>query len=408
LCDVHENIHVKRNQTPYEAYSHDADKFEELKQRVKSTAMPYYKKQKFWQKEIDTDEIIKRELNDTRYICREAVKYLKGICGNVTGTRGKVTSELAYQWGFVKDRDDHRHHAIDAAVVAVTQNKHLRELGKTKYSTEGGRFSPPWADFREELGEKVKHINVSHRTNRKVSGALHEETSYGITGRKDEKGHDIFVYRKKLQDLTTAMVEKIVDPVVREIVKGRLKDKSVDLAGSGKIPKEIWDDPLYMRNRTSEKKVQIKKVRITDVSTNLVMLQDKHGNPYRGVKPGDNHHIEILEYRDKRGNLKREGKVVSLFEAVSRSISTSRVVMRSHGEDKAFVCSLCKGDMFLFETSVEEAILCRIQEIWESTNVVLRPHANATQRGDINKSASRLKGRKVVVDPLGRIFPAND
>ena len=48
LCHVHENIHIKRNQTPYEAYGHDQDKFEELKQRINRTAMPYWKKQKFW------------------------------------------------------------------------------------------------------------------------------------------------------------------------------------------------------------------------------------------------------------------------------------------------------------------------------------------------------------------------
>ena len=66
--------------------------------------MTYWKKRKFWQKDINTDESISRELNDTRYICREVVKYLKQLCKNVRGTRGKVTAELAYHWGFIKDR----------------------------------------------------------------------------------------------------------------------------------------------------------------------------------------------------------------------------------------------------------------------------------------------------------------
>jgi len=77
LCEVHENIHVKGNKTPYEAYSHNQEKYEQIKQRVKNSAMPYWKRQKFWQKDINTDEIISRELNDTRYICREVVGYLK-------------------------------------------------------------------------------------------------------------------------------------------------------------------------------------------------------------------------------------------------------------------------------------------------------------------------------------------
>ncbi|MEA3224577.1 MAG: type II CRISPR RNA-guided endonuclease Cas9 [Planctomycetota bacterium] len=117
LCCVKEN-RLKGNQMPYEFYNGDAERFDELKQRVNRTAMPYWKKKKFWQKEIDTDVIISRELNDTRYICREVVKYLRQICKDVRGTRGKITHELGYQWGFVKDRDDHRHHAIDAGALA--------------------------------------------------------------------------------------------------------------------------------------------------------------------------------------------------------------------------------------------------------------------------------------------------
>jgi len=411
LCDVDENIRVKGDQSPYEAYSHDAEKFEELKQRVNKTAMPYYKKRKFWQKEIDTDEIIRRELNDTRYICREAVRYLKAVCRNVSGTRGKVTSELAYQWGFVKDRDDHRHHAIDAAVVAVTQNKHLRELGRTKYSTDGVRFAPPWPHFREELAEKVKHINVSHRANRKVSGALHEETNYGPTGRKDEKGQGIFVYRKRLEDLTIAMVEKIVDRVVQEIVKGRLRDKGVDLSGRGKIPKEVWAEPLYMRTTKSNKKVRIKKVRIAEVFNKMILLKNDSGRVYRGVAPGSNHHIEIYEYEDEKGRIKRDGDVVSMFEAVQRSRGGEPVVNRKRTDGKRFICSLAINDMVTMAGKNGDVDLWRVQRMSVNKQIYFRHHTAARIDDEstlIRKQVSLFDGRKVVVDPLGRVYPAND
>lgn len=408
LCQSNENIHVKRNQTPYEAYSHDTEKFEEMKQRVNRTAMPYWKKRKFWQKEINTDEIISRELNDTRYICREVVKYLKQLCKDVSGTRGKVTSELAYQWGFIKDRDNHRHHAIDAAVVAVTKNKHLRQLGESKYSTKGLTFALPWQHFREELAEKVKHINVSHRVSRKVSGALHKETSYGPTGEENK-----YVFRKHLDELTLPMVKNIVDDTVREIVKKRLIEKGINPneKGDRKIPKEVWTEPLYMKQTKSIKKVPIKKVRVYNVARNVIAMKDHSGKPYRFVEPGSNHHIEIFEYTYPEKKGKRDSKVVTMFEAVRRSIDGESVVQKNHGKGTRFVCSLSINDMVMMKNKAGEMDLCRVQKMDTNRIVRFRHHTASTiERKEtyIDKMAHLFEGHKVTVDPLGRIHPAND
>ena len=342
LCDVCENVHVKGDKTPYEAYSDNEEKYEQIKQRIK--VLPWPKRRKFLQREISLDECIQRELNDTRYICKEVVKYLKQIGINVRGTKGRTTAELRHQWGLnsilylagedMKNRDDHRHHTIDAAVVAVTDNKHLNKLAKSKYSTAGHSFTPPWPHFREELAEKVKHINVSHRVRRKVSGALHEETAYGPTGELDEKGQDIFVYRKRLEDLTGPMVAKIVDPVVKQIVTERLKEHNINPDKDKRIPKEVWNEPLYMKTTKSNKQVTIKKVRIQDVFNKMILVKDKSGKPYRAVAPGNNHHIEIFEYKDKKGQTKRGGKVVTMFEAVQRSQRGEPVVYRDYKNGK--------------------------------------------------------------------------
>jgi hypothetical protein len=163
-----------------------------------------------------------------------------------------------------------------------------------------------------------------------------------------------------------------------------------------------------MRTTKSNKKVLIKSVRIQNVKTNVIPLKNNSGEVYRVVEPGSNHHIEIYEYKDKKGRIKREGIVVSLFEAVSRSRAKKAVVQREHGEERNFVCSLCKGDMFVLQMDENEPILCCIQEIWESTNIVLRPHTHVGENGDINKTASKLRGYKVTVDPIGRVFRAND
>lgn len=406
LCDAHENIQVKRNQTPYEAYHDDIKKYEQIKQRVSKSKMPYWKRNRFSKKEIDTNEIIERELNDTRYITREAVKFLKQVCRNVSGTRGKTTSELAYQWGFIKNRDDHRHHAIDAVITAATEQKHLRELGRTKYSSTGNTFAPPWPHFREEVLEKVKHINVSHKPRRKVSGALHEETNYGLT---KEKGK--YVFRKHLEDLTLPMVEKIVDPVVREIVKGRLEEKNIDISGSGKPSKDVWKEPLYMKTTKSKKKVPIKKVRVYNVAENVIPIKDHLGQPYRYVEPGSNHHIEIFEYTDKKGNIKKDGKVITMFDAVQRSQRGEPLVKRDYGDGGQFVCSLGINEMFMMDTGDGNMEIHRVQKISQNGQIFFRIHTfggDLKKQKAISKVPNQLKGHKVTVDVIGRIHMAND
>ncbi len=406
LCEVHENIHVKKNQTPFEAYSHNPEKYEQIKQSIK--VLPWPKRQKFLKQEINIDNHINRELNDTRYICREVVEYLKKLGVNVRGTRGKITAELRHQWGLdgifdelgTRRNADHRRHATDAVVVGVTENEHLQKLARSKYSVTGVSFYPPWHGFREDVREKIDQINVSHRVCRKVSGKLHEETNYGPT-----KNKGLYVFRKELKNLTLPMVKNIVDPVVREIVKKRIEEKGSD----------FWKEPLYMKTTKSNKKVPIKKVRVYNVAENVIPMKDLSGQIYRYVETGSNHHIEIFEYKDKKGNIKRDGKVVTMFKAVQRSQHEEPVVQTNHGADKKFIFSLAINDMFNLELEDGSKILHRVQKIDKNNRIILRPHTYSGKVSDYDKppsiqrkSASTLLGCKVTVDPLGKIWPAND
>jgi CRISPR-associated endonuclease Csn1 len=416
LCFVDENRR-KGDQTPY-AFYNGTEQYEHILQRARR--LPYPKRQKFTQKEASLDDFIQRQLNDTRYITREILKYLKQLGCTVTGSRGKVTSELRHQWGLnsileselpgLKNREDHRHHAIDAVVTALTSQKHLRELAVTKYAVTHDGFPVPWEGFRDAVAEAINKIQVSHRVTRKVSGPLHEETSYGPTGLKDDKGQDVFVYRKKLEALTCAMVEKIVDPVVKEIVKRRLLEFGVDPEKKGSISKDVWAEPLYMKS-TKGAKVPIKKVRICDVFNNMIPVSDETGRPYRYVASGNNHHIEIYEYADAKGNIKRDGKVVSMFDAVQRSRQGKLVICRDHGDRKRFVCSLAKNEMFMLEVEEGRHVLHRVQKISSNKQIFFRHHLFAgdlQEEKPISKYPNTLKGYKVTVDPIGRIFPAQD
>jgi len=418
LCYVDENVHVKGGKTPFEAYHGKPEKYEEIRQRI--TCLPQPKKERFLQEEIQEGHI-ERELNDTRYITKETIKYLKKLGVLVRGTRGTATGLLRHNWGLdnifeelaTRRDDDHRRHAVDAVIVGVTTSKHLHDLARTRYSKVDRTFPPPenWPDFREELEEKVRHINVSHRANRKVSGALHEEMNYGPTGCKDVKGQDVFVYRKKLEDLTGPMVAKIADPVVREIVTERLAEHGIDAEKDKKIPNEVWVEPVYMKTKKSDRKVPIKKVRIRGVVSNAEPIQDRDGKAYRYVKPGSNHHVEIWEYTGGEKQGTRDAEVVSMFEAVRRSRAGEHVVKREHGANATFICSLAINDMVMLPVGDEQMDLFRVQRMSVIGQIYFRGHTAARIDDDstlIRRQAHLFDGYKVVVDCLGRVHRAND
>lgn len=419
LCEVHENIHVKRDQTPWEAYNDDGQRFESMLQRVNESKMPYPKRRRFWQQEIELDTQISRELNDTRYICREVVGYLKQLGSPVQGTRGRITAELRHQWGLdgiftelgSRRDEDHRRHAVDALIVAVANKEQLRRLAASKYAMDGTQFAPPWDEFRDLAKGKVEQINVSHRVCRKVSGPLHEETNYGPTGLQDEKGQPVFAYRKKLEDLTIPMVGKIIDPMVQGIVKERLEAFNIDLSGSGKPPKEVWAQPLYMKTTQSVRRPQIKKVRIREVFNTAIVFNDPTGEACRAVAPGSNHHIEIFEFIDDKGKRRRAGRVITTFEAVRRSRQCEPVVQRDYADGMTFICSAAINDMFLLDLGNSKPELYRVQKISSNQQIFFQHHTFGgilAKSKPVSKYPNTLLGTKVSVDPLGRIWPAND
>ena len=130
LCYAGFNRDIKKNKTPWEIGQTDPEWYREAKLRFDK--LPPQKRRRFDQQEVNTDEFISRQLNDTRYICQEVRAFCESLIGkaNVEITKGSLTSLLMHSWGFdeliskteegKKDRSDHRHHAIDATIVVLT------------------------------------------------------------------------------------------------------------------------------------------------------------------------------------------------------------------------------------------------------------------------------------------------
>jgi len=191
-----------------------------------------YKKYKNLLCEEIPNDFISRQLNDTRYITRKLSELLYPVAKEKEGiifTGGSITSELKNEWGLnkiwkeillprfqrlekitgntyiINDKDeygnpivhiqvkenkdfelkriDHRHHALDALVIAATTREHIRylnslnavdndeELKNVKLKLVKGKireFHLPWKDFTEKAKEKLNETIVSIKANNKV------------------------------------------------------------------------------------------------------------------------------------------------------------------------------------------------------------------------------------------------
>lgn len=199
------------------------------------------------------EDFVERQMNDTKYISRTVAQFLCPIAiGNdadegVVYSSGNITSDLKNKWGlnklwkevlkprferlegilgeqlilpsetkegdyhFAKDykRVDHRHHALDALVIACTSRSHIMylnslsslsnnkkditeygEWAKWKYllnkkkqfeNQENGmtEFGTPWERFYLDAKEAIESIVVSHKpTSKLISKTINKYTKW--------------------------------------------------------------------------------------------------------------------------------------------------------------------------------------------------------------------------------------
>ncbi|MCB9222068.1 MAG: type II CRISPR RNA-guided endonuclease Cas9 [Ignavibacteria bacterium] len=305
ICLVEENA-KKGNKTPYESYSGDKLKYEAILERA--SKLPYRKSLKFsFKGELeDKDEIrkdwISSKLNDTRYIVRETQNYLKNICEDVVTIKGGVTSKLRRNWGLnailnetrsdsdplkeVKNREDNRHHAIDAIVVAMTDFNHLRELSNSEERyieknwgeiKEHKEFPLPWDTFRDDVRTSISNIIVAVKQRDRKRGTFLKETNYGwrkfSNGEKrvNEKGYGLYSIRKPLNNLSKGELNSITDPKVKEIIFDKFYEMGFDPTNpSSTQMNKVFAEPIYF----PETDRIIRKVRL-DVASKTFKKVDK-------------------------------------------------------------------------------------------------------------------------------------
>ena len=414
----------KGRRSPFEAFGGLPD-WPGILDRTRN--LPENKRWRFARDAMDklkTDgSFLPRHLTDSATIARWAVEYLDVLVpGRVRAIPGRLTAMLRHALGLnsesvlgkggaVKDRTDHRHHAIDAVVIALTTRSLLQRVSQAAKRNEGGErrlfadLPPPWERFVEEVAARARSLVVSYKPDTGWQGALHNDTAYGRIDPPQSNGHNVVVRR------AVAGFAKWKPEDVRECVRdGALAERiAAILEDNGEAARKAALANLVHMGHP------VRSVRTTEVQNNVEDIRDRRtGRPYKAVKRDSNHRVEIWRLPD--GGLTM--RVISTFEAAQQAEAERlhRPIpdRRPHPAAK-LVMKLHKNDMVALGTDESRRIF-RVVKMREG-QVTLAEHfeANVDARNrDRNDSfkyenigLSTLKARsarKVHVTPDGRVL----
>lgn len=273
-----------------------------------------------------------------------------------------------------KNRDDHRHHAIDALVIALTKQSYFQELSTHNAQSENkrrgqlnntDRFPLPWMSFRNDAQKAMENLLVSIKQNkqqvvRRRNGCglrgnnLHDATFYGKPNNSSEQ---IFHHRIKVTELDSLVkVNKIVDDTIRGIILKHLKDNNL-LTKENKVKTGAFFNngewAIYLPNNGGSRRrrkivgdpVPIRKVRIAEKMNNAIQLRLER-NLY--VDPQNNHHVVI--YKDCDDNFHEH--IVSFLAFVKRILDGEKKYQVP--ENSILKLTMEIDDMFLLGISDDD------------------------------------------------------
>jgi CRISPR-associated endonuclease Csn1 len=431
---------TKGNRTPFEAFGHSPTKggqhYDWMHIQARVDQMHQSRRWRFQPDAMDrfegqNDGLLARQLNDTRYLSRLASEYLQFACLNarVDTIPGQLTAMMRRKWGLehdiwngnFKNRNDHRHHAIDAFVVACTTRGMLQRIAGAAKGLEDNQslqekryrlvdeMPEPYPGYLAQVKKRFDSLVISHKPDHGNAGKaakaakpytvaqLHEDTAYGYVGPSEREGVGVYVVRKPIDGLTKrAQLEAIRDNPVRQrflIATDGLKDGSKEFLLA--VEKEATaNEPPVRRVRTYvEKSTAV-----------MIPIKDASGNAYKYYQGGGNAYAEI--YSPTRG--KQAGKwfveIIRQFDAHNptfarewrKADATARLIMRLH-----------KNDMVAYDDN-GKTVYARVKKM-TSGLVYLRPHNIAVEIADKESWGASPNGmfdkglRKISVDILGRI-----
>lgn len=387
----------KKDRTPYDAFHNSPNgyKWDDILKRagdIKITAQQFNRapkdpakrswkesefNNKLWRFQEDaldrlgkeSGEFLARHLNDTRYIGRLAKEYLEHIChiDRIDVLTGRLTSILRGHWGLnrilnpedrdAKNRDDHRHHAVDAIVIGMTdkgmlqkvatEHKRGRDVEKIQHlfpkNKDGTSAIDPWPGFRGDAISAIRAIKVSHRTNHKKQGQLHKETAYGFVNKEDvadKFSKATVVFRKSI----SAFTEK------KHVQEIRSKTLRSDFVRAFDVKGKEGVQSLAEERDIRHLRVWMKK--------SVQPMKDRGGKIYKGYELRNNWALEIYQRPDSD---KWEEVIVSLYQAAKKDFRPG-FTCRPHPAAR-LIMRIFNDDMLEITDEQGESRLMRVQKM---------------------------------------------
>ena len=301
---------LKGKMTPYEAFGHTAEWPDILSRANQLTPSKRWRFSSDARDRLNKDgrDFLDRQLMETSWLGKLAKQYLGAVCdpNAVWVVTGGHTALIRGKWGLnsllpdhnftdAKNRADHRHHAIDALVVAVTERSLLQRIAGA-YEADRHKIEVPlpWETLRDDLQSALNKMTVSHKPDHGVEGKLHDETAYGFVKNPDQEEGDNLVYRKPLTSLTESEIDRIRDRRLREIVKSFVSDEKTTNGTA------LADALMKFNDHTHDPHIKhgLRRVRLLKSKKPEYLLQlrepDKNA-PYKAYAADTNLFIEIFE-----------------------------------------------------------------------------------------------------------------
>jgi len=238
----------------------------------------------------------------------------------VFASNGNYTGILRRDWGLFFDesgersergrklRGDHRHHSVDAAIIAMSaqclqsikdsfvdferqkENKNVKARWKT--------VDEPWDGFSKQIVDEYKKLKVSHRAyNRQIAGHLHKDTLYGPA---------IIYERHKKDDKKKGIGKGDLkrDKDGKPIVKKGMYIKCIPVIGIKQNHLRMPDDWDRLKKEYGNATIGSEKKAIRK---EMLGLED--------VPPGKSGVIRDIELRDKIGEWLKEHEFADMGKA---------------------------------------------------------------------------------------------
>jgi CRISPR-associated endonuclease Csn1 len=435
LC-LKEANREKSDRTPWETWG-GTGKWDAIEANLKN--LPENKRWRFGPDSMERFEgesdFLDRALVDTQYLAKISRMYLDTLFtkgGHIWVVPGRMTEMLRRHWGLnsllsdkdkgavkAKNRTDHRHHAIDAAVVAATDyglvQKISRAAGQGEHAGQSAeliaRDTPaPWEDFRADITGQLNKIIVSHRADHgridaegrktgrdSTAGQLHNDTAYGVVDDLTVVSRTPLMSLKPSDVQITERGKNIRDPQLQ---------KALHVATKGKDGKDF--EKALTEFATKEGPYQgIRRVRLVEQlqkSARVEIGKDEGGGPMKAYKGDSNHYYELWKMPDG----KIVPQVVTTYQAHTGSAP------RPHPAAKRILRIFKKDMVKLTKDGVE--IIGYVQSMHGKNGLFVAQHneANADARNRdkadpfkfLQMGAGTLVKtglRRVLVDEIGRV-----